>query len=196
MPVETWKSIADWATIVFIALTVVSGSAALILGDRMNEKQAEQLRKFNEDITAAKTELGVQQERAANAERQLEEIRERQSSRVITNEQANIIKSALASARGQYVEVFTFMGETEIANFANRLVSVLRDAGLTVGNSQGRVRDEPLPVGIKLSFGTNREALATILHATFTKAGLGVEPLAAPRETNANALVIMIGAKP
>lgn len=55
MSVETWKSIADWATIVFIALTVVSGSTALILGDRINEKQAEQLQRFNTDLTAAKT---------------------------------------------------------------------------------------------------------------------------------------------
>lgn len=68
MSVETWKAIADWATIFLIALTVVSGSAALILGDRINEKQADQLRQFDEDLTGAKTELAKQQERAARAE--------------------------------------------------------------------------------------------------------------------------------
>lgn len=68
MSIETWKSIADWGTIIFIALTVVSGSAALILGDRINEKQSEQLRKFNEEITAAKSELSKQQKETAEAQ--------------------------------------------------------------------------------------------------------------------------------
>jgi hypothetical protein len=68
MSVETWKSIADWATIVFIALTVVSGSAALILGDRINEKQANLSRQFA-------LELAEANERAALANLQLEELR-------------------------------------------------------------------------------------------------------------------------
>jgi len=68
MPLETWKSIADWATIVLIALTVVSGSAALIMGDRINEKQTEQSRKFDEDLTAAKTELARAQKETADAQ--------------------------------------------------------------------------------------------------------------------------------
>ncbi len=76
MSVETWKSIADWATIVFIAFTVVSGSAALILGDRINEKQIEQLQKFDRDLTGAKSGLSVQQQRAAEAEKQLELVKQ------------------------------------------------------------------------------------------------------------------------
>ncbi len=53
MSVETWKSIADWFTILFIAATLVSGSAALILGDRINEKQKveiEELRQKNLEL--------------------------------------------------------------------------------------------------------------------------------------------------
>src|SRR5258708_11469 len=76
MSVKTWKSIADWATIVFIALTVVSGSAALILGDRINEKQAEKLREFNKELTEAKT-------RQAEAEIKLAEVRKKQEPRWI-----------------------------------------------------------------------------------------------------------------
>jgi hypothetical protein len=75
MSVETWKSVADWATIVLIALTVVSGSAALILGDRINEKQAEHLRKFDHELTDAKNGLSVQEQRAAEAESQLELVK-------------------------------------------------------------------------------------------------------------------------
>jgi len=68
MSIETWKSIADWATIVLIALTVVSGSAALILGDRINDRQTEQSRKFSEDLTAAKTQLAQAQKETAEAQ--------------------------------------------------------------------------------------------------------------------------------
>lgn len=117
------------------------------------------------------------------------------SGRTITEEQANTIKAVLVSARGQSVIVFTLAGETEISNFANRLISVLRDAGLIVGNRYGRVVGEPLPVGITLSFGTNREALANLLHAAFGKAGLGTEPLPTDRAPDPNELIITIGAK-
>lgn len=43
MPLETWKAVADWSTIVLIALTVVSGSAALVLGRRINDNQQARL---------------------------------------------------------------------------------------------------------------------------------------------------------
>ncbi len=68
MSIETWKSIADWVTIILIALTVVSGSAALILGDRINDRQTEQSRKFSEDLTAAKTQLAQAQKETAEAQ--------------------------------------------------------------------------------------------------------------------------------
>lgn len=82
MSAETWKSVADWATIAFIALTVVSGSAALILGDRINKKQANQLRQFALELTEArsageqaKTEAAKANERTALANLQLGELR-------------------------------------------------------------------------------------------------------------------------
>jgi hypothetical protein len=59
----------------------------------------------------------------------------------------------------------------------------------------GRIVDEPLPVGMRVSFGTNREALAKLLHAALTKADLGIEPLAAHSEANADKITIAIGPK-
>src|SRR4029077_3401588 len=57
MSIETWKAIADWATIVLIALTVVSGSGALILGDRINVKQSAQLAKAQKESAEAQLAL-------------------------------------------------------------------------------------------------------------------------------------------
>lgn len=57
MSTETWKAVADWATIVLIALTVVSGSAALILGHRIYEEQSTQLAKAQKESAEAQLAL-------------------------------------------------------------------------------------------------------------------------------------------
>ncbi len=74
MSVELWKTIFDWATVVLIGFTVVSGAGALITGDIIGKRQVAKLRQFDTDITGAKTELGKQQERAAIAEKALKEV--------------------------------------------------------------------------------------------------------------------------
>ena len=50
-------------------MTVAFGAGVLITGNIINTRQEKQLRQFDTDLTAAKTELGKQQERAANAEK-------------------------------------------------------------------------------------------------------------------------------
>jgi hypothetical protein len=68
MSTELWKSIFDWATVILIALTVVSGSGALITSSVISRRQEVRTRQFDKDLTSAKTELGKQQERAARLE--------------------------------------------------------------------------------------------------------------------------------
>jgi len=75
MSYELLKSLFDWITVVLLFLTFVSGAGALIFGNRINVKQAEQLQKFDKDLTDAKIEVGKQQERAANAERDVAEAK-------------------------------------------------------------------------------------------------------------------------
>ncbi len=74
MSLEQWKSIFDWGTIVFVALTVFTGAAALINGSKLAKHQDEQLRQFDKDLTDGKSALAKQQERAANAEARLAEL--------------------------------------------------------------------------------------------------------------------------
>jgi hypothetical protein len=68
MPIEDWKSLFDLATVVLLGLTFAAGAGVLITGNIINRTQNEKLRKFDSDLTTAKTELGKQQERAANAD--------------------------------------------------------------------------------------------------------------------------------
>ena len=77
MPVEALKSFFDVAAVVLLFLTFAAGVGALATGRVINSRQDAQLRKFNNDLTAAQTGLATQQERAAKAERELLEVKER-----------------------------------------------------------------------------------------------------------------------
>jgi hypothetical protein len=106
MSAELWKSVFDWATVVLIALTVFSGAGALITGGIISRRQDERLRQFDKDLTGARTELGKQQERAANAD-----------ARVASLEQA----AAVAKATQQRVE-------TELEAQKERTAKAQKDA--------------------------------------------------------------------
>src|SRR5690242_12571246 len=43
MPVEAWKSFFDWATVILIGLTVISGAGALVTGNTISKRQEQQL---------------------------------------------------------------------------------------------------------------------------------------------------------
>ncbi len=68
MSVEAWKSLFDIAAVVLLGLTFVAGAGVLLTGNIINKRQEEKLRKFDGDLTAAKSDLAKQQERAAKAE--------------------------------------------------------------------------------------------------------------------------------
>lgn len=57
MSLELWKSLFDWATILFIALTVLTGAGAIITGNKLGERQDTKLRQFDKDLTQAKVDL-------------------------------------------------------------------------------------------------------------------------------------------
>jgi hypothetical protein len=71
MSLELWKSIFDWATIIFIALTVFTGAGALITGDRLGKRQEEQLRNFQLSLTEAQTKLSEQQAKTLDLQKQV-----------------------------------------------------------------------------------------------------------------------------
>ena len=76
MPLEEVKSIFEIAGVILLFLTFVVGAGVLLIGNKINERQAERLRQFDKDLTEAKAALTKQQERAIEAERSLLELRE------------------------------------------------------------------------------------------------------------------------
>lgn len=157
MSVELWKTIFDWATVVLIALTVVSGAGALITGKIINTRQEARLRQFDRDLTGAKIELGKQeertagadarvaglerdasdaktemakqQERAAVAEHNLLELQQKVRWRTITPAQRNKFLATVVPFRKGLVQITTASGDPEAINFSNELRALLTEGG-------------------------------------------------------------------
>lgn len=68
MSIELWKAIFDWSAVVFVGLSIIAGSLALITGKKVGDRQDDKLRDFSVGLTAAQTNLETQKERTATAE--------------------------------------------------------------------------------------------------------------------------------
>lgn len=68
MNVEFWKSFFDFGTLFLVFLSVVFGVFALITGNIINKRQAEQIRNFETTLTAAQTGLATEQGKTAEAQ--------------------------------------------------------------------------------------------------------------------------------
>lgn len=100
MPVELFKAVFDWATVILAALTFVALAGALITGNILGDRQAEQLRRFDNNLTAAKLELSKQQERAAQAELESEKLKQVVAWRVISPESGAELERILSAKPG------------------------------------------------------------------------------------------------
>jgi len=65
MSLESWKSFFEIGGVVLLFLTFAFGTGALLTGKVVNQRQENQLRRFDSDLTTAKTALSDQQERNA-----------------------------------------------------------------------------------------------------------------------------------
>jgi hypothetical protein len=129
MSVESLKSLCDVAAVVMLFLTFAAGFGALLTGNIINARQEEKLRNFESDITAAKSALAIQQERAANAENNLLQLRESLKDRVITPVQEKILIDALRGAPSGKVEVWWTGSDTDSVGLAKQMVEIFRQSG-------------------------------------------------------------------
>lgn len=150
MSIEVLKSIFDIATVVLLFLTFLAGAGVLITGNIINDRQATQLQTFDSGLTAAKTELGKQQERAANAdaaqkkvEIELSEQRQKTAEaelnllelqgklnwRTISETQRkNFLKAANGKRKG-IVNIITIGSDAEARSYAENLRKLLKAGG-------------------------------------------------------------------
>jgi hypothetical protein len=129
MTVEGLKTIFDWVAVILLFLTFASGTAVLITGNIINKRQEKQLRQFDKDLTDAKTALGKQQERAANAESALLELQQRLADRTLTDAQLNEVVESLKPFSGQEFDMTPFWDNKESVSIGNRIVFALEKSG-------------------------------------------------------------------
>ena len=150
MTVESLKSLFDVLAVALLFLTFAAGLGVLVTGRIVDARQKVQIRKFDADLTAAKTELGKQQERAANAESELSgvvlelekqkeatanaektllELSERQGSRFIKN---HSLMNALKGKPTGSVQIWYQPNDPEAYWYATDIAGELLGAGWTV----------------------------------------------------------------
>jgi hypothetical protein len=155
MPVEWWKSFFEIGGVVLLFLTFAFGAGFMLTGKIVNQRQERQLRQFDKDLTDAKTALGKeqvraadaaarvagleqdaataktemakQQTRAATAERSLLELQQRLSHRRISKPDHDKLVASLRQYPGSVVNLRKLL-ESEAAQFADDVIAVFVDA--------------------------------------------------------------------
>lgn len=137
MTVEFWKSLFDGFAVVLLFLTFVAGAGALITGRIINQRQEATLRQFDADLTKARTDLASQQERAAQAEKQLLDVAQRQAPRFVPSHALSAMLKGKASGT---VRIMYQPNDPEAYWYAFSLMGELHDGGWIVPSLP-----EPIP---------------------------------------------------
>ena len=151
MSSESWKLVFEICALVAVGISVAAGAAALDLGNRINKSQAAQLRQFDKDLTAAKIELGEQETRAANAERDAAEAKKAAGD---AGAKAEGFRLDIAKANGRAAEANRIAEEEKLA----------------------RVRIEEKLAGWKLDAGAQQRIISKIKQYEKTPFDLGTTP--------------------
>jgi hypothetical protein len=200
MTVEGWKSVFDWGTVILLFLTFAFGAGALITGGILSKHQEQKSRRFEKDLTEAKTKLVEQQERtavadsrvasletdaanakaemakqqtrAANAERALLELQQSLADRDITPQQRDKMLKVLRGKPAGHVVVQSLVtGGREAMQYAGKIAAVFSDAGWNVEPPNGRGMFGAPISGVFLVAGSNTPTELTNLFVEVLVAG-------------------------
>lgn len=139
-------------------------------------------------------EIAKQQERAANAEKELLELQNRLARRVMTEEQSRRISESLQQFRGQTLSL-AIAGQTEeINNFGNQLITALENGGLKVSASNAIISGMAAS-GITAAVGENRLPLINAIANALRSAGVIDAPLPVTKSGNKDELTIFVWPK-
>jgi len=142
-PSEEWASkLADWANFGLIASLIAGVISTVLLVWMGNVKEGylkAQLGTTSERAAHAeeraanveagniqlRTDLSKQQERAAKAEKELLELKERIKARHLTPEQQKTLAAKLRAFAGQKINVVAYGGDDEISGIAKEIIAAL-----------------------------------------------------------------------
>jgi len=151
MSLETWKLFFEIGGVLLLFLTFVFGAGALFTSTQINERQAQQLRTFEKELTDAKTELKRQEVRAAVAEKETAELQAEVAGRHLSQKQLVEISTSLKRFVGREVFISSYSGDSEAARLGLQINAALERAGVHVSDQLGRT----IASGGGVSFGVN-----------------------------------------
>lgn len=122
---EWWSYWAGVVAVIATALAAIAGVVSWYFSQVVAEAAETRAREMD-------LRISEQQERAATAERQLIEVRNKLAPRVLAPEQQERITAAIAPHSGITFSVFTFPGDAEPAALARTLAAAIESAGWTI----------------------------------------------------------------
>jgi HAMP domain-containing protein len=133
--------------------------------------------------------------RKAEEERQARvKLEEYNSPRLINDKQAEVLLAELKPLRGKKLVLMTLVGDPETAGFAQRLLGILKSAGLDVAPSSGMMTITP--AGLSFTIGANRGPDAEVLGNALIKAGIASKPIQAQIDQQTpDTLVLVVAPK-
>lgn len=180
MPVESVKSFFDWATVVLIALTVITGAGALITGAKINKAQTVEQKKLETSVEEAHGKVATLQKEAADAkaaqqgvelaleaqkaltaqaQERVLELAKRQAGRAI---EKGALSSLLKGRAGGTVKIWYQPDDTEAYQYAISIFGEFTGTGWTA-NSIERIPDgASLATSLPIEA---RDSMTTQLHA-------------------------------
>jgi hypothetical protein len=137
MSIEELKNVFDVGAVILLFLTFAFGAGAYYTGSIINGRQASQIRKFDSDLVAAKTDLEKQQQSTAEAQKEaaeaqlalkkyIDEVANKQRPRAMPDEPTLKILKA-APPKKAIIEYLDGASDTYL--FATGLSIVLARAG-------------------------------------------------------------------
>ena len=144
---STLYDVANWGLIVGLVIGVVSTALLVWMGNVKEWYLKKNLATINGHVATLQTEAALQQERAAKAEKELLEFREKMRYRVLTPQQRAKLTGALTPFEGQVVEVAEYKMNPEPAAFSAQIQSVLLLSGWDA-RVKGKIGGINLPPGI------------------------------------------------
>lgn len=140
-------------------------------------------------------EAASQRERAARAEKDLLELRQRLAGRRLSVEQKNKLTSLLKPFSGTSLSIhWVGSGGQEAVELVNEIQTAIIAAGIIVPNRN--ILIDVYMRGIAIKFGANRKVEAEVIASFLIEVGLSPKPVPAETLPIPDDLVIMVGSKP
>lgn len=205
---RNWLIYIEIASLVAVAITIITGGAALFLRKRIDE--IEQIEKKmleleiqetigkadSASLKAEQARLGQKEAelKAKSIELELEKLRLSVMDRVLPSDKIPEIKKLISQGAGSNIDFSALSTDIEAVNYMNQLVELFKSCGWIVHNHTPILYGKPIPPGIEVSINNEElNAKATLVIKCFNL--LGFTPDYYLYKDQKNEIEVIVGPK-